>query len=55
MVSTSQRQLNGQFVDPAATANQPVTYERQDYVNGYQQQVRVSDLIYIINASTLYV
>lgn len=43
VVSTSQRQLNGQFVDPAATANQSVAYERQDYVNGYQQQVRVAD------------
>ncbi|XP_014486705.1 PREDICTED: DNA N6-methyl adenine demethylase [Dinoponera quadriceps] len=38
VVSTPQRQMNGQFVDPAATANQPVAYERQDYVNGYQQQ-----------------
>lgn len=42
MVSTPQRQLNGQFVD---TANQPVAYERQDYVNGYQQQVSVFDYI----------
>lgn len=42
VVSTSQRQLNGQFVDPAATANQSVAYERQDYVNGYQQQVRIA-------------
>lgn len=39
VVSASQRQLNGQFVDPA-NANQSVAYERQDYVNGYQQQVR---------------
>lgn len=45
VVSTPQRQLNGQFVDPAATANQSVAYERQDYVNGYQQQVRVSDRV----------
>ncbi|EFN73123.1 hypothetical protein EAG_02050 [Camponotus floridanus] len=43
VVSTSQRQLNGQFVDPAASANQSVAYERQDYVNGYQQQVRIAD------------
>ncbi|XP_018309964.1 tet methylcytosine dioxygenase-like isoform X3 [Mycetomoellerius zeteki] len=38
VVSTPQRQLNGQFVDPSATTNQSVAYERQDYVNGYQQQ-----------------
>ncbi|XP_032688630.1 uncharacterized protein LOC116852409 isoform X3 [Odontomachus brunneus] len=37
-VPTPQRQMNGQFVDPATSANQPVAYERQDYVNGYQQQ-----------------
>ncbi|XP_017888438.1 DNA N6-methyl adenine demethylase isoform X2 [Ceratina calcarata] len=36
--STAQRPLNGQFMDPAATATQSVGYERQDYVNGYQQQ-----------------
>lgn len=42
VVSTPQRQLNGQFVDPSATANQSVAYERQDYVNGYQQQVSIS-------------
>ncbi|XP_011303337.1 uncharacterized protein Tet [Fopius arisanus] len=34
----SQRPLNGQFMDPAATPNQSVGYERQEYVNGYQQQ-----------------
>ncbi|XP_063975356.1 methylcytosine dioxygenase TET isoform X3 [Diachasmimorpha longicaudata] len=33
-----QRPLNGQFMDPAATPNQTVGYERQEYVNGYQQQ-----------------
>lgn len=38
--STTQRPLNGQFMDPAATATQSVGYERQDYVNGYQQQVQ---------------
>lgn len=38
--STAQRPLNGQFMDPAATATQSVGYERQDYVNGYQQQVQ---------------
>lgn len=38
--STPQRGLNGQFMDPAATPGQPVGYERQEYVNGYQQQVR---------------
>lgn len=45
VASTPQRQLNGQFVDPSATTNQSVTYERQDYVNGYQQQVSVFDYI----------
>lgn len=36
-----QRPLNGQFMDPAATAGQSVGYEtRQEYVNGYQQQVK---------------
>ena len=39
--STAQRPLNGQFMDPAATATQSVGYERQDYVNGYQQQVQL--------------
>lgn len=35
-----QRTLNGQFMDPAATPGQAVGYEpRQEYVNGYQQQV----------------
>lgn len=37
--TTVQRPLNGQFMDPASTAGQPVGYERQEYVNGYQQQV----------------
>ena len=32
-------QMNGQFIDPASTTAQPVPYERQEYVNGYQQQV----------------
>jgi len=44
-VSTPQRQLNGQFVDPSATTNQSVAYERQDYVNGYQQQVSVFNYV----------
>jgi len=47
VVATSQRQLNGQFVDPSATTNQPVAYERQDYVNGYQQQVSISVYLFI--------
>lgn len=37
--ATPQRPLNGQFIDPAGTTVQPVAYDRQEYVNGYQQQV----------------
>lgn len=44
--STPQRPLNGQFMDPASTPTQPVGYERQDYVNGYQQQVRIASKTY---------
>lgn len=36
--ATPQRQINGQFIDPIVTSGQSI-YERQEYVNGYQQQV----------------
>lgn len=37
----SQRPLNnGQFIDPSLTPSQSASYEpRQEYANGYQQQV----------------
>lgn len=41
--TTPQRPLNGQFMDPAVTPGQ-VGYERQEYVNGYQQQVSIHSL-----------
>lgn len=41
--TTPQRPLNGQFIDPAVTPNQSVGYDRQEYVNGYQQQVSIEE------------